>query len=415
MKDPWHDFIKEGVKSYATPMYIFAWQPVEQALREFDHFNLAIPIRHWLSFKTHPVGALVRKWKDCGFGVEVVSEFEYLAARYEGFQGRSIIVNGPAKHTWLQKYKDNNIIVHFDSLNEINKLKMIAHERRWHVGLRVHVKVENDPDEPQYGGQFGLMPNEIQSAIRELELVGNMIESFHFHIKSNVESEVLYKQAIYELSEICRVTHLSPKYLDCGGGLPVTGEKPVGFKVGDPEFQLDNYFNILANAKESIPSLQEIWLENGRFLTARSGVLVVRIIDIKERDDSRYLICDGGRTNNALVSDWEEHDVTWYPPRRGKKRLTTICGPSCMAYDRLIRLQLPETLSVGDIMIWHNAGAYHVPWETRFSRGYCRVIWYDDNGKMNLERKEESFFSWWGQWESVSRDTNECGAKPWGG
>ena len=114
-----------------------------------------------------------------------------------------------------------------------------------------------------------------------------------------------------------------------------------------------------------IPSVKELWLENGRFVTARSGVLVIRVLDIKDRNECRYLICDGGRTNHALVSDWETHRLEVFPDRQGEPVLSTVCGPTCRAFDRLCRVMLPRDVMPGDVLIWRDAGAYHLPWETR--------------------------------------------------
>ena len=36
----------------------------------------------------------------------------------------------------------------------------------------------------------------------------------------------------------------------------------------------------------------------------------------------RYLICDGGRTNHALVSDWETHRLEVFPDRQGEPVLS---------------------------------------------------------------------------------------------
>ena len=64
---------------------------------------------------------------------------------------------------------------------------------------------------------------------------------------------------------------------------------------------------MLRRSAKQFPGLQSIWLENGRFISAGSGILVVKILDAKERRGLRQLICDGGRTMNALTSLWEQH------------------------------------------------------------------------------------------------------------
>ena len=133
--------------------------------------------------------------------------------------------------------------------------------------------------------------------------------------------------------------------------------------------------------------MEEFWLENGRFVTSRAGVLVVTVVDRKEREGVRYLVCDGGRTNHALVSDWEEHRVEVYPKREGAETcMSTVCGPTCMAYDHLCRRELPSDVKVGDQLLWHNARAYHLPWETRFSHGLAPIVWYGSDDEVTLVR-----------------------------
>jgi diaminopimelate decarboxylase len=127
-------------------------------------------------------------------------------------------------------------------------------------------------------------------------------------------------------------------------------------------------------------------------------VLAVRVDDVKRRDDSVYAICDGGRTNHALISEWEPaHTIEVVPQRSGPTTLTTVCGPSCMAFDRLGRFHLPP-VEVGDLLVWRDAGAYHIPWETRFSRGRCPVVWCDEDWRLHVARDRETPQAWWSEW-----------------
>src|ERR1017187_5315073 len=149
---------------------------------------------------------------------------------------------------------------------------------------------------------------------------------------------------------------------------------------------------------KSFPGLREIWLENGCFISAGSGILVVKILDVKERRGLRQLICDGGRTMNALTSIWEQHALLTLPERSGTEVLTSVCGPTCMAFDQLARIPLPRSLRAGDHLIWLDAGAYHIPWETRFSHGHAAVCWHDEHG-LRLARERQSFENWQEQWK----------------
>jgi diaminopimelate decarboxylase len=112
----------------------------------------------------------------------------------------------------------------------------------------------------------------------------------------------------------------------------------------------------------------------------------------------RFLLCDGGRTNHALVADWQHHAIGTYPLRSGPELPTIVCGPTCTAYDRLARRPLPADVGVGDCLVWFNAGAYHLSWETRFSQGLAKVIWCDERMRLSLARPGEDHAAWWGSW-----------------
>jgi diaminopimelate decarboxylase len=163
------------------------------------------------------------------------------------------------------------------------------------------------------------------------------------------------------------------------------------------KFELRAMAAVLARARRWFPGLEEFWLENGRWLSARAGVLVVRVLDAKERRGLRHLICDGGRTLHALVASWEQHDLFSLPARRGAAVLTAVTGPTCMAFDQLARRRLPRSLRPGDHLVWLDAGAYHLPWETRFSHGLAAVAWHDGR-RVRIVREREPFENWWGQW-----------------
>jgi diaminopimelate decarboxylase len=147
-------------------------------------------------------------------------------------------------------------------------------------------------------------------------------------------------------------------------------------------------------AADRFPLLREIWIENGRFVSEGATVLAVTVLDIKERREGRYLIADGGRTNHALAADGHVHPLLLSPARGGAMRLTTICGPTCMTDDRLGRWLLPESTAVGDVFAWLNAGAYHLPWETRFSHGLCAVVWFDAAERLTVARDRERVQEW---------------------
>jgi diaminopimelate decarboxylase len=407
----WKRLVREALSlSAPTPLFIFSSSPVAERISEMDAAltsagiksalrtpHSTISFRHWLSCKTQPVAPLLRWWRAQGRGIEVVSEFELRAALAEGFTPENILVNGPAKHHWLAQFELRELSVNFDSSAELDALLPRAKKLNWRLGVRILTGEEFDPENPQLPTQFGFAPAEAVAALKKLLRAKARVETVHFHLRTNVSAVAIYERAIAEVAKICRAAKFNPLQLDIGGGVPVRQVLSRGGKIYDGEFGLRSFAQMLRQSVKLFPGLREIWLENGRFVSAGSGVLVVKILDVKERRGLRQLICDGGRTLNALTSLWEQHALLTVPQRTGAETLTAVHGPTCMAFDQLARILLPRSLRAGDHLLWLDAGAYHIPWETRFSHGHAAVCWHDEHG-LRLVRERQGFENFWSQW-----------------
>lgn len=314
---------------------------------------------------------------------------EFLMALKEGFSSDHILVNGPAKHRWLIRHQVPNLLVNFDSATEVKILLPMAKKLNWRLGIRINTNEEFDPETPQFPTQFGFTADEAVAILKKMKREKISVETAHFHLRTNVKSHVVYERALEEVAAICRAVQWQPKFIDCGGGFPAPRVLTKGNKRIDAEFSLAKMAEVYARVLNKFPGVEEIWLENGRWLTARFGVLVVKILDVKERRGMRHLICDGGRTMNALLSTWENHELISLPRRTGEEILTTVVGPTCMAFDQLARRPLVRSLRAGDFLIWLDAGAYHLPWETRFSHGLAAVFWHDGKTMEKVRSHEE--------------------------
>jgi diaminopimelate decarboxylase len=395
----WRRLVRDALAAGTpTPFFIFSAEPIAEALEELRALEpVGVPVRHWLSCKTQPVAPLLRWWRRQGRPIEVVSEFEFRAAQREGFATEDILINGPAKHRWLPRVAAPGLRVNFDSPGEFKALLPLARRLRWRVGLRLRTSLEHDPENPAFPTQFGFEPAEAKAALQQLKRAGLAGETLHFHLRTNVAGAAIYEQAIAEAHAFCGAANWWPQFLDCGGGLPPRHTFSHDGKEFAAGFSLAEFRAALRRQLPRFAGLRELWLENGRFVSARAGVLVVTVLDVKERAGLRQLICDGGRTMNALVSNWEEHGLFSMPPRGGARTLTAAHGPTCMAFDQLTRRPLPRGLRAGDRLVWLEAGAYHVPWETRFSHGLAAVLWHEAK-RLTRVREAESFAQWWRAW-----------------
>lgn len=382
-----------------TPCYVMFERCIGEALAALDSLESSVRLRHWVSLKTQPVARLVRAAVELNLGIDVVSDYELAGAISAGVPADRILVNGVGKHHWLRRHRIPGLSVHFDSIAEVLALAAQAGDLGWRIGLRCAI-----PDRDSAGwDQFGMTEAEVREATMVLANEGVAVSGVHFHLHTNVSRVGEYRRALEHAACSIDAAQLAPEYLDIGGGLPIAGEVPLNGPAAAASFDFAEFRKFLASIPSTLPSVREVWLENGRFLTGPAGALVITVLDRKERGDSIYLVCDGGRVNHARMASIEKHEILLVPERTGRLRKTFVCGPTCSAIDRLGCWMLPESVEPGDRVIWLTAGAYHIPLETRFSTGLAPVVWFNKRQEPELIRARETPAEWWGQWMTPDR------------
>jgi len=390
-----------------TPFYLFSPDSVLERFHSVENLNFGLPTTCWYSFKTQPLPPLIRHWVELQRPIEVVSEFELRAALASNCPPERLLVNGPAKHRWLPRFPIPGLRVNFDSLTELHPLLPMASNLGWRTGIRIRTSEEFDPENPSFPTQFGLEPEELPSALQQIRAIGMEPETVHTHLRTNVSDPTCWTRAIEVLREYCEANQWQPRNLDLGGGLPAFTARTRNGKPYTASYDpsLKSYAEHIRKAIRPITWAKSLWLEHGRHMCAESGLLAIRILDIKQKGPHRLLICDGGRTLHALVSIWEDHQLIPLRSSTSPSIPTAVHGPTCMAFDQLGRRHLPSDLGIGDVLLWLDSGAYHLPWETRFSHGLCEVWWDAGDCQPRCERRAESFEESWTCWKTASQPT----------
>lgn len=371
----WRRRVRESVARVGTPALVFAEEPLVAQARRLAAALEGVPVRHWWSFKTLPLLPAVAAWRRLGHGVEVVSEWELRAALGAGVPPDEVLVNGPAKHAWLPGIPVKGLRVNFDSLAEVRALAPMVAALEWSVGLRIQTRTETNFEYRGVFTQFGMQKDDLAAARRLLVRSGVAPTVLHFHLRTNIPEARQFREAAQEALACVGSLGWQPRILDLGGGMPperVESRKGTALDAG---FSLASFREVCLQIRAQHRFLEALWMENGRWLAAPTGVLAVRVLDVKADRGVRTLICDGGRTLQAMVATWERHRLFPLKRRSGALVPTLVCGPTCMAFDNLGIHELPGTVRAGDVLIWLDAGAYQLSWETRFSHGLGAVAW----------------------------------------
>jgi diaminopimelate decarboxylase/aspartate kinase len=200
--------------------------------------------------------------------------------------------------------------------------------------------------------KFGIPRFEIGELAKLIAAAGAEVVGIHAHSGSGILDPNNWRSVAGELVLIAE-QFPNVTTIDLGGGLGVP-EKP-----GDKAFDLQRLDETLAEIRETYPQFN-LWLEPGRFLVARAGVLLTRCTQTKGKGDMRYVGVGTGMNSlirPALYGSYHEI-VNLTRADQAPSETVTVVGPICETGDRLGSDRLLPPTEEGDVILIANAGAY---------------------------------------------------------
>lgn len=307
-----------------------------------------------------------------GFEVASIGEIEKVR---ELDPAVSILFGGPGK-------MDSELVgairycvdlIHVESIHELRRLNWIANQAGQVVQilLRVNLKHAIPNATMKMAGvptQFGIDEAEIPmvlSMIREFRHIN--LQGFHFHAMSNnLDGEAhsgFIRYCVLKSETWEKEYGLPISVINVGGGIGVNYQDPKQI------FPWSKLTQELENVTSGFQySNRKLILECGRYTTASCGYYAAEVLDIKQNHGKAFVVIRGGTHHLRLPAAWKHnhpftiiHTDEWkYPfPRPEIKNSTvTIAGELCTPNDILARDTPVERVRVGDIILFHLAGAY---------------------------------------------------------
>jgi diaminopimelate decarboxylase/aspartate kinase len=210
--------------------------------------------------------------------------------------------------------------------------------------------------------KFGIPRFEIDELAVLIEKAGAEVIGIHAHSGSGILDPDNWRSVAGELVLIAE-RFPAVKTIDLGGGLGIA-EKP-----GDKPFDLERLDETLAEIKDAYPQFS-LWLEPGRFLVARAGVLLTRCTQTKGKGEMLYVGVGTGMNSlirPALYGSYHEI-VNLSKADQAPSETVTIVGPICETGDRLGSDRLLPPTEEGDVILIANAGAYGYVMSSQYNR-----------------------------------------------
>ncbi|WP_101340159.1 diaminopimelate decarboxylase [Cereibacter azotoformans] len=349
-----------------TPFYCYSAATLERHYRLFTEALTPLPHMVCFAIKSLSNLAVLKLLGDLGAGMDVVSGGEYLRARAAGVPGERIVFSGVGKTREEMRIALEGGIRQFnvESEPEMRALSEVAAS----MGLRAPIAVRVNPDVDarthekiatgKKENKFGIpiaRASEVYAeaaALPGLEVVG-----IDVHIGSQLTDLEPFEQAYLKVADLTgrlRAEGHEIRRLDLGGGLGI----PYTRSNEAPPLPTD-YGALI---KRTVGHLGcEIEIEPGRLISGNSGVLVSRVIYVKNGEGRDFLILDAAMNDLVRPSMYgAHHDIVPVaeaaPGTEGQPY--DVVGPICETGDTFAKARSLPPMSEGDLVAFRSAGAY---------------------------------------------------------
>jgi diaminopimelate decarboxylase len=390
--------LDEIARAVGTPAYVYSGGHMRHQLRRFQDAFAGQPAMVCYALKANSNLAVIKTLAEAGAGAEIVSGGELQRALAVGVPPDRIVFAGVAKsRDEMAMALDAGIAqINVESVPELVTLSEVAAGRRLRapIALRINPDVAAGSHDKISTGRrqdkFGIPYDQALEAYRLAgRLAGIEVVGLHLHIGSQILSlapfEAAYRRAI-ELVRQLRAEGIGVRRIDLGGGLGVAYR-------GEPEIDLADYAAMVREAGRGLDL--ELVFEPGRYLVAQAGILLSRVLYVKEGPELPCVILDAGMNDllrPALYDAYHPILPVVEPEPSAPQRAVDVVGPICESADVFARARELPPLQPQDLVAFAGAGAYGAVMASDYnSRPLAAEILVEDRRFAVVRPRQEPF------------------------
>ncbi len=355
-----------------TPFFCYSADALEHGYKHFAAALAGLPATICYALKANSNQAVIATFAALGAGADVVSEGELRRALAAGVPPQRIVFAGVGKTAQeLAAGLDAGILqFNVESLSELRLLSEVASARGTTaaVALRVNPDVDAGTHAKITTGRadskFGIDAKEARDfLLANRDIPGIRIEGLAVHIGSQLTDLMPYRLAFERLIALyreLRAAGLPLKRLDLGGGIGITYQHgPEGEDVGMTDARVNAYAEMVRELVKDLDA--ELVFEPGRLLVGNAGVLVTRVLFVKDNGPRRFVIVDAAMNDllrPSLYDAWHEIVPLAEPAPGAPRQPVDVVGPVCESTDTFAKQRPLPPLAEGDLLAFSSAGAY---------------------------------------------------------
>jgi len=353
-------------QAVGTPFYCYSTATLERHYRVFTEAFAGVDALVCYAMKANSNQSVLRTLARLGAGADVVSGGELMRARAAGIPADKIVFSGVGKTEaeLRQALAENILCINVESEPELNLLSRVASESGGiaRISLRLnpdigaggHAKISTGKSE----NKFGIPLSGARKVYaRAAKLPGIQVTGVDMHIGSQITDLAPMEEAFKLLVDFVRTLRADGHtidHVDFGGGLGIPYESDLPVPPTPAA-----YAEVVKRVTKGLDCT--LMFEPGRMIVGNAGILVSRVIYVKQGEARNFVIIDAAMNDLIRPTLYEAHHEI-LPVREISSQDETIVadvvGPVCETGDYLALGRRLPALKAGDLVAVMSSGAY---------------------------------------------------------
>ena len=346
-----------------TPCYVYSTAALREGYLAYERALEGVPHRVCYAVKANGNLSVLRLLGELGAGFDIVSGGELFRVLKSGGDPSTVVFAGVGKTREEIEFALENGIFGFNCESEAELALISSLAARLGKTASVAVRVNPDVDALTHPyistglreHKFGIDIAEVEQVYERARLLPNLsLDGVSCHIGSQLlDAAPLIESArkMVALAERLRARGFGIRHLDLGGSVGVP------YEPGESQPDLAGYLTAVRMLVEG--KNLTLLFEPGRWIAARAGVLLTRVLYRKRNGEKEFIVVDAGMNDlirPALYQAW--HEIVPLRKNQFGTVVADVVGPICESGDFLARDREVVNALPGDSLAVLNAGAY---------------------------------------------------------
>jgi diaminopimelate decarboxylase len=355
--------VRRIIESFGTPCYIYSFSALKHNFALYNNAFSSIDPLICYSVKANSNLAILKAYASFGAGFDIVSLGELRRVLIAGGAPQKIVFSGVGKTLEEMREAIISEILFFnvESTEELEALNTVARDLKKKARVAIRVNPDIDPKTHPYittglkESKFGIDIDKAgyvygqASRMDGIEIVG-----IDAHIGSQIFDLTPFADSLrklIELSGLLRGEGIDIQYIDVGGGLAIS------YELGEVSPKPRDYAEVVVRELSDKP--YKLVLEPGRSLVGNAGILVTKVIYLKEGETKKFVIVDAAMNDLIRPAFYDSyHEILNVNQGNSQEEKVDIVGPVCESGDFFAKDRELPRVKNGDFLAILSAGAY---------------------------------------------------------